>query len=117
MQLLTPEQTRQLLANGRALAAGETLPHALRPVAKLFTPDAGCTWLIAALDPEDPDQATALCDLATGFVTIEKILMSDFQSLTGPLCLPIKSDPGFQPAHTLRGYQEQARANGNRILD
>ena len=36
------------------------------PVVKLFTPDAGCTWPLPELDPEDPDIAFGLCDLGIG---------------------------------------------------
>jgi hypothetical protein len=37
------------------------------PVVKLFTPDAGTTWLLTEIDPDDPDRAFGLCDLGSGF--------------------------------------------------
>ena len=55
MKLLTLEQTRQLLNNGRATqqaSAEMREPPDHRPVVKLFTPDAACTWLLSELDPE-----------------------------------------------------------------
>lgn len=33
-------------------------PH---PLIKLFTPDAGATWLLTEVDPDDPDRAFGLC--------------------------------------------------------
>ncbi|WP_439331030.1 DUF2958 domain-containing protein [Mesorhizobium carmichaelinearum] len=30
---------------------------------KLFTRDAGATWLLTEIDPDDPDHAFGLCDL------------------------------------------------------
>ncbi len=55
----------QLLANGVRSAAGEDLEPP--PVVKLFTPDAGATWLLTETDPEDHDILYGLCDLGIGF--------------------------------------------------
>ena len=51
MKLLTEAQRRELIANGERSAAGE--PIYPRPVVKLFTSDAGTTWLLTELDPTD----------------------------------------------------------------
>ena len=32
----------------------------------MFTPEAGATWLLNEIDPEDPDIAFSLCDLGVG---------------------------------------------------
>jgi hypothetical protein len=32
-------------------------------VVKLFTPDAGATWLLSEVDPDDVHRAFGLCDL------------------------------------------------------
>jgi len=49
MKLITDSLTEQLLANGRAQRAaidkGEDAID-FKPVVKLFTPDAQCTWLL-----------------------------------------------------------------------
>ena len=54
MSLLTQAQRAQLLANGEANvarnAAGQA-EHDFVPVVKLFTPDAGATWLLTELEP------------------------------------------------------------------
>ncbi|MDQ0504176.1 hypothetical protein QOZ94_000950 [Xanthobacter agilis] len=59
--LLTDELYTRLLANGARSAAGENIDPP--PVVKLFTPDAGATWLLTKADPEDPDRLFGLCDL------------------------------------------------------
>ena len=59
--LITDELRVRLLANGRRSLENEGFdPH---PVVKLFTPDAGATWLITEIDPDDHNHAFALCDL------------------------------------------------------
>ena len=57
MDLLTPELRERLLANGRAQAAvrGTDREIDFAPVVKLFTPDAGATWLLTEIEPDDPD--------------------------------------------------------------
>ena len=53
MKLLTKADTRKLIDNGKkTLADPDNDPV---PVVKLFTPDAGATWLLSELDPESPD--------------------------------------------------------------
>ncbi len=66
MDLITAELRERLLENGRTNAAriaddGNTIDF--RPVVKLFTPDANCTWLLSEIDPDNPDIAFGLCDL------------------------------------------------------
>ena len=61
MKLLTTSLREKLLANGRANRDADGLPreHGYidhKPVVKLFTPDAGCTWLLTEIDPDDPDR-------------------------------------------------------------
>jgi len=60
MTLITKAQTEPLLANGIAQrAAIDRQDQALdfKPVVKLFTPDAQCTWLLTEID-EGNDDAT-----------------------------------------------------------
>ena len=49
--LITDEQRALLLANGRESSQNPDFDPA--PVVKLFTPDAGATWLISEIDPDD----------------------------------------------------------------
>jgi hypothetical protein len=71
MSDLIPAELRAvMLANGRRAASGED--HDPPPVVKLFTPDAGATWLLTELDPDDPDIAFGLCDLGLGFLSLAR---------------------------------------------
>jgi hypothetical protein len=55
-----------LLANGLQLQAQADFDPL--PVVKQFTPDAGATWLLTEIDPDDHDVATGLCDLLSWVV-------------------------------------------------
>ncbi len=58
---LIPEPLREvLLANGARTAAGDDIDPV--PVVKLFTPDAGATWLLTELDPDNPMWSDELCE-------------------------------------------------------
>ena len=58
--LITDEQRIVLLANGRESLENPDFDPA--PVVKLFTPDAGATWLLTEIDP---DTTTTLLVFAT----------------------------------------------------
>ena len=66
--LITDEQRVVLLANGRESLENPDFDPA--PVVKLFTPDAGATWLLTEIDPDDHDHAFGLCDLGLGMPKI-----------------------------------------------
>ncbi|MGV8691650.1 DUF2958 domain-containing protein, partial [Pseudomonas aeruginosa] len=51
--LITDEQRIVLLTNGRESLENPDFDPA--PVVKLFTPDAGATWLLTEIDPDDHD--------------------------------------------------------------
>ena len=112
MELLTQEIREQLLRNGRLRlefqAKGEAEPDFL-PVVKLFTPDAGCTWLLTELDPEDPDIAFGLCDLGMGFPELGAVSIAELESVRGRLGLPVERDLHFRPTKTLSAYADEAR--------
>ncbi len=64
MTLFTQEQTKQLLANCQEQIVNNDTGHPdidFKPVVKLFTPDAQCTWLLTELGLDDI--AYRLCDL------------------------------------------------------
>ena len=52
---LTDAQCALLRANGRASQMDPSFDPL--PVVKLYTPDAGCTWLLSETDPQDEDLA------------------------------------------------------------
>ena len=93
MKLLTEAQRRELTANGERSAAGEEIDP--RPVVKLFTPDAGATWLLSELDPEDPDRAFGLCDLGLGCPEIGYVSLTELATVRGRLGLPVERDLSF----------------------
>ncbi|MDA7430646.1 DUF2958 domain-containing protein [Primorskyibacter aestuariivivens] len=118
MELLPQPILDQLAANGRAnqtrIEAGEdTIDH--HPVAKLFTPDGGATWLLSETDPEDPDIAFGLCDLGLGYPELGSVRLSVLKAHLGRLGLPIERDLHFKASAPLSTYAERAREAGGII--
>src|SRR2546426_2821011 len=114
MKLLTKEQRERLLANGalhKQLAGSENEPD-FPPVVRLFTPDAGCTWLLTELDPDDPDIAFGLCDLGMGCPETGSVRISELESVRGRLGLPVERDLHFKPTKTLSAYADEAWDHG-----
>jgi len=112
MELLTADIRERLLANGRLRLQFQMRGEAeldFLPVVKLFTPDAGCTWLLTELDPEEPDIAFGLCDLGMGFPELGTVSIAELESVRGRLGLPVERDLSFSPTKTLSAYAEEAR--------
>src|SRR5579863_6405670 len=114
MKLITAEIEARLLENGRKQepVRGTADETDFDPVVKLFTPDAGCTWLLTEIDPEDPDIAFGLCDLGMGCPELGSVSLSELESVRGRLGLPIERDLHFKPTKTLTAYADEARAHG-----
>ena len=115
MKLLTADIRKRLLRNGklRQQWEQEDKPEPdFMPVIKLFTPDAGCTWLLTELDPEDPDIAFGLCDLGMGYPELGSVSLSELESVRGRLNLPVERDLYFTATKTLSAYADEARAHG-----
>lgn len=108
--LITDEQRAQLLANGRQSLEQENFDPA--PVVKLFTPDAGATWLLTEIDPDDHDHAFGLCDLGLGFPELGWISLAEVASVRGRLGLPVERDLHFQAEKRLSAYTREARLAG-----
>lgn len=108
--LITDEQRAQLLANGRE--AIENPDFDPRPVVKFFTPDAGATWLISELDPDDVLRAFGLCDLGQGFPEIGWLCLNELRSVRGPLGLAVERDLHFRADKPLSAYAREARLAG-----
>src|SRR5258708_10671278 len=111
MKLLTADIRKKLLRNARVRQQREQEdkpePDFL-PVVKLFTPDAGCTWLLTEIDPEDADIAFGLCDLGMGFPELGSVSISEIATLRGKLGLPVERDLHFKADKTLSAYAEEA---------
>lgn len=72
MKPFTKEQLTKLLNNGNSVNRGKD--H--KPVVKLFTPDAACTWLLTEIDPEETDIAFGLCDLCSLPRNLDNLLIN-----------------------------------------
>jgi hypothetical protein len=110
MTLFTKAQTEQLLANCQEQIINNDAGHSdidFKPVAKLFTPDAQCTWLLTELGLDDI--AYGLCDLGLGFPEIGFVCMRELREARGPLGLPIEHDEHFDAGKTLSAYAEPVR--------
>jgi len=114
MKLITDALAEQLLVNCRAqlaaMAKGEAALD-FKPVVKLFTPDAQCTWLLTELDP-DGDVAFGLCDLGMGEPELGYVSLLELQSVRGRLGLPVERDRHFMADKSITAYAEQAREHG-----
>ncbi len=113
MTLFTKAQTEQLIANCQAQIVHNERGEPdvdFKPVVKLFTPDAQCTWLLTELGNDDI--AYGLCDLGMGMPEIGFVCMRELREARGPLGLPIERDEHFEADKTLTAYADEARAYG-----
>jgi Protein of unknown function (DUF2958) len=110
MKLITKALTEQLLANGRAQRAAIDKDEGaidFKPVVKLFTPDAQCTWLLTELDSDD--LAFGLCDLGMGEPELGYVSLVELAAVRGKLGLPIERDLHFTADKPISAYTEEAR--------
>ena len=94
MELVTPEQREQLLANGARRGADHV------PVVKLFNPCGAGTWLLSELDPEDASIAFGLADLGFGTPEIGSFSLTELEAFQGPFGLGIERDLYFEGKFT-----------------
>lgn len=110
MNLISDELRAQLLANGRQALADEGFDPP--PVVKLFTPDAGATWLLTEIDPDDEDHMFGLCDLGLGFPELGYVSLAELMSVRGRLGLPVERDLHFKADKPISAYAREARLSG-----
>ncbi|SIR71505.1 DUF2958 domain-containing protein [Pseudacidovorax sp. RU35E] len=108
--LITDEQRAQLLENGRQSLDEHSFDP--RPVVKLFTPDAGATWLLTEIDPDDEDHAFGLCDLGQGHPELGWMSLAELAALRGPLGPPVERDLYFHADRAISFYARDARLAG-----
>ena len=108
--LITAAQRAALLDNGARSALGQDIDPP--PVVKLFTPDAGATWLLTELDPADPDRAFGLCDLGLGCPELGWVSLAEIASVRGRLGLAVERDLHFVADRPLSAYAEAAQFKG-----
>lgn len=112
-KLITDEQCAELLANGRQSINNENFDP--RPVVKLFTPDAGATWLLTEIDPDEHDHAFGLCDLGLGCPELGWVSLAELAAIRGKHGLPVERDRNFAATKLISNYAHEARLAG-RIL-
>ena len=113
MTLFTQAQLEQLKANCQAQILNNDAGNPdidFKPVVKLFTPDAECSWLLTELGNDDIGYGIIDLGLRTpgiGFVCLYELY--DFRDKLG---LPIERDEQFVAEKTLTAYAAQAREHG-----
>ena len=80
-----------------------------KPVVKLFNPVGAATWLIASVEPDNPDIAFGLCDLGMGFPELGSVSIEELSNYKGPLSLGIERDLHWEANKTLGEYADKAR--------
>ena len=108
--LITAAQRIVLLANGRESLDNPDFDPA--PVVKLFTPDAGATWLLTEIDPDDHDHAFGLCDLGLGAPEFGWVSLGELATVRWRLGLPIERDLSFHAEKRMSVYACDARLAG-----
>jgi Protein of unknown function (DUF2958) len=118
MTLLPKALLNQLLRNGRRQAPVKGTDDEIdfRPVVKLFTPDAGATWLFTELD-EDGDTLFGLCDLGMGCPELGYVSLAEIKSVRGKLGLPVERDQFWEATAPLSAYADAARVAGHIVDD
>ena len=109
-EYITKAERQIMLAYGKQSARGEDIDP--MPVVKLFTPDAGATWLLTELDPNAPDIAFGLCDLGRGYPELGSVSLSEIGSARGKLGLPVERDLYFTADRPLSAYTDEAHVRG-----
>jgi hypothetical protein len=113
--LLPPEIKARLLENGRKNAErinDDSYTIDFHPVVKLFTPDAGFTWLLTEIDPDHHEIAFGLCDLGMGYPELGCVSLAEIADLRGKLGLPVERDLHFEGEKSLSAYADEARLLG-----
>lgn len=109
--LIPDDLLARLIENGRT--SEEQNGFDPFPVVKLFTPDAGATWLITEAYPEGEDvRLFGLCDLGMGCPELGYLMLSEIEDVCGKLGLPVERDLYFRAEHRLSTYAKLARSAG-----
>ncbi len=110
MNFISDELRAQLQANSRQSLADDGFDPP--PVVKLFTPDAGATWLLTEIDPNDEDHAFGLCDLGLGFPELGYVSLAELMTVRGRLGLPVERELHFTADKPISAYVREARMAG-----
>lgn len=111
MKLLTEPIRKKLIQNHEKQSLDLERSLSFKPVVKLFTPDAGATWLLTELDPES-NVAFGLCDLGLGCPELGYVSLKELAAVRGHLGLPIERDLFFEASMSLADYHREADRSG-----
>ena len=106
-KLFTKNILNQLIKNYQ-LNQDDSQSETLKPVVKIFTPDASATWLFTEYNSEYRI-LFGLCDLGLGFPELGYVAMDELLTVRGQLGLPVERDEGFEANKTLLEYAKNAR--------
>jgi len=112
-RLITKAEQIEMVKNGLQTRKDHIGNH--KPVVKLFTPDAGFTWLLSELNPEEPDIAFGLCDLGLGFPELGYVRLSEIASVRSRFGLAVERDLHFKAEKNILEYSAEARQAGKII--
>jgi len=75
------------------------------PVVRLFTPDAGCTWVLVSGEEIGGDVLLfGWCDLGLGQPEYGHVSLRELQTVRGKMGLPVERDAYFQTHLRLEDY-------------
>lgn len=95
--------TATLLVNGQAVRQDKAWPEQLVPLVRLYLPDGSAEWYIAALDPENHDNAIGLASVGRGGGwRVEEFSLSALAQRTGMFGLPVARDMYFRGRESLQ---------------
>lgn len=107
--LITEAQHRQMLVNGHR--SSSTPEHDPMPVVRLYVVGGNALWLLAEVDPDDPDVAFGLCDPGDGFPTLGTVRLSALEGLAERGMI-VARDTGFVATSPISRYAEHAYRSG-----
>jgi len=107
--LLTAEQRKQLLVNGAA--RNDDPERDFVPLVLITVPGTHIRWLIAAIDPEEPDVAWGVGDLGLGAVEVGTVYLT--QLFKPPAAhLKVVNTPNFVGQYTTSEYARRGKLMG-----
>ena len=109
MKLFTKEIVAKLRKNSRERVLAGLIDMDHKPVVKLFTPNASCTWLL--VDMDEDGRCFGLCDFGFGAPELGYVMREELERLTLGLTA-VERDLHFKADKTIGEYAHAARRIG-----
>lgn len=112
-KLFTAAALARLRANGEASVAERTPAAHHRPVLKIINPYGAAVWLLAEIDPTEPDHIYGLLDLGDakpGLGWVSRDGLEHAGIMRGGYRLPLARDDAFAASYPLAVYARAARS-------